>query len=73
MSGGEITRIELIRNVLGEFMRGRQGDRVSLIGFGTEAYVIAPLTFDVGAAADMLDEVTIGCPADARIWGKRLA
>ena len=43
-------------------MRGRAGDRVSLIGFGTEAYLIAPLTFDVGAAADMLDEVKIGLP-----------
>lgn len=62
VSGGEATRIELIRDVLGEFMRGRRGDRVSLIGFGTEAYVIAPLTFDVVAAADMLGEVTIGLP-----------
>lgn len=62
MSGNGVTRITLIRDVLGDFVRGRKGDRVSLIGFGTEAYVIAPLTFDVGAAAEMLDEVTIGLP-----------
>ncbi len=62
MSRGEITRIELIRGILGDFMRGRRGDRVSLIGFGTEAYIISPLTFDNGAAADMLNELTIGLP-----------
>lgn len=62
MGGGDVARIDLIRGALGDFMRGRRGDRLSLIGFGTEAYVIAPLTFDVGAAADMLDEVTIGLP-----------
>ena len=59
---GALARIDLIRGALGDFMRGRAGDRVSLIGFGTEAYLIAPLTFDVGAAADMLDEVKIGLP-----------
>ncbi len=62
MSGEGVPRIALIRDLLGAFLRGRGGDRVSLSGFGTEAYVIAPLTFDVGAAAEMLDEVTIGLP-----------
>ncbi len=62
MSRDDTTRIVLIRDILGNFMRGRRGDRVSLIGFGTEAYVIAPFTFDTGAAADMLNELTIGLP-----------
>lgn len=62
MSGGDVARIDLIRGALGDFMRERRGDRVALVGFGTEAYVIAPLTFDVAAAADMLDEVAIGLP-----------
>ena len=62
MSLGDVTRIELIRDVLGEFMLGRRGDRISLIGFGTEAYIISPLTFDVASVTDMLDEVTIGLP-----------
>ena len=72
MSAGGITRIDLIRDVLGDFMRGRQGDRLSLIGFGTEAYVITPLTFDVGAAADMLDEVTIGLPGRRTDLGRAI-
>jgi len=62
MSLGDVTRIELIRDVLGEFMLGRRGDRISLIAFGTEAYIISPLTFDVASVTDMLDEVTIGLP-----------
>ena len=62
MSLGDVTRIELIRDVLREFMLGRRGDRISLIGFGTEAYIISPLTFDVASVTDMLYEVTIGLP-----------
>lgn len=62
VAGEPTARIDVIRDRLGIFLEGRRGDRVALIGFATEAYLIAPLTFDVAAVAEMLDESTIGLP-----------
>ena len=58
----KIARIDVVRNRLTDFLAGRNGDRVALIGFATDAFLIAPLTFDVTAVSEMLDEVTIGLP-----------
>lgn len=58
----KVARIDVIRESLGTFIRGRKGDRIALIGFATEAFLIAPLTFDVTAVAEMLGEVNIGLP-----------
>lgn len=64
MIQGETTvaRIDVIREQLTGFLQSRRGDRAALIGFATEAFLIAPLSFDTGAVAEMLDEVTIGLP-----------
>lgn len=62
VDGRKLARIDVVRDRLGAFIRGRKGDRVALVGFATEAFLIAPLTFDVVAVSEMLDEVTIGLP-----------
>ena len=41
-----ISRLELVKRLLGDFIEGRRGDRVGLILFGSQAYLQAPLTFD---------------------------
>ncbi len=38
------------------------GDRVALIVFGEQAYLIAPLTHDFGALNGYLDELVVGMP-----------
>ena len=62
LGGRTVSRIDVIRDRLGTFLEGRKGDRVALIGFATDAYLIAPLTFDVTAVSEMLNELTIGLP-----------
>lgn len=59
---GKIARIDVIRDRMATFLKTRTGDRVALIGFAEDAYLIAPLTFDVNAVADMLGEAPIGLP-----------
>ena len=59
---GEVPRYEIVRTVAADFIERRKGDRIALIGFASEAFLIAPLTFDIRAVADMLDEMTIGLP-----------
>ncbi len=61
-ASGDVPRYEIVRSVAADFIKRRKGDRIALIGFASEAFLIAPLTFDTQAVADMLDEMTIGLP-----------
>ena len=57
-ASGDVPRYEIVRSVAADFIKRRKGDRIALIGFASEAFLIAPLTFDTNAVADMLDEMT---------------
>ena len=58
--GEDISRLELVKHLLGEFIAERRGDRVGLILFGSKAYLQAPLTFDRQTVRTWLDEAVIG-------------
>ncbi|NJO38886.1 MAG: VWA domain-containing protein, partial [Rhizobiales bacterium] len=62
LDGRRVDRFTAIKALAGAFIRGREGDRVGLIVFGEETYLVAPLTYDVQAVEGFLDEVTIGMP-----------
>ncbi len=56
----EVSRLTLVKRLLGDFLEHRQGDRVGLILFGSQAYLQAPLTFDRKTVRVWLDEARIG-------------
>ncbi|MBE7373316.1 vWA domain-containing protein [Pseudomonas lopnurensis] len=56
----ELTRLELVKRLLGDFIEDRHGDRVGLILFGSKAYLQAPLTFDRRTVRIWLDEALVG-------------
>ncbi|MEM7209647.1 MAG: VWA domain-containing protein [Pseudomonadota bacterium] len=58
--GNRLTRLQAVKAVAGEFIERRQGDRVGLILFGTQAYVQTPLTFDLKTVRHFLEEAVIG-------------
>lgn len=60
MDGAEVSRLTLVKHLMGEFVEGRVGDRVGLILFGSQAYLQAPLTFDRKTVRTWLDEAVIG-------------
>lgn len=55
-----VNRLAVVKQVAGEFIQGRRGDRVGLILFGSRAYLQTPLTFDTETTALLLDEAEIG-------------
>lgn len=57
---GRITRLDVTKDVAGEFISRRKGDRIGLILFGTRAYLQAPLTFDRQTVTTLLKESQIG-------------
>jgi len=54
------SRLQVVQQVAGEFIDGRQGDQVGLILFGTQPYVQAPLTPDLATVHRFLDEALVG-------------
>ncbi|TXR35255.1 VWA domain-containing protein [Ectopseudomonas mendocina] len=64
-----ISRLELVKRLLGDFIEGRRGDRVGLILFGSQAYLQAPLTFDRHTVRTWLDEAMIGIAGKNTVIG----
>jgi len=58
--GARVTRIDLVKRLLSEFIEARAGDRIGLILFGTRPYVQVPLTFDRETVATLLSEAPLG-------------
>lgn len=56
----DITRLDMVQRLLGDFIEGRHGDRIGLILFGSKAYLQAPLTFDRHTVRTWLDEARVG-------------
>lgn len=55
-----IDRLQAVKLVVEDFIRNRQGDRLGLVLFGTEAYLHAPLTYDLQTVSTLLQESQIG-------------
>ncbi len=53
-------RFSTVQIIAGDFIERRAGDRVGLILFGSRAYLMTPLTFDLKTVAKQLDESAIG-------------
>ncbi len=57
--GDIINRLDAAKQVLGEFLARRDGDRVGLILFGSAAFVQVPFTEDLDVVRALLDEVEV--------------
>jgi Ca-activated chloride channel family protein len=60
MNGEKVDRLTVVKQVAGDFIERREGDRIGLILFGKRAYVQTPLTFDRKTVQYMLREAEIG-------------
>lgn len=60
LQGRKVTRLVAVKQVAGEFIERREGDRLGLILFGKRAYLQTPLTFDRQTTRTLLEESEIG-------------
>lgn len=58
--GQYVDRLSVVKAVIGNFVEARQGDRIGLVLFGTNAYLQAPLTFDTKSVNRLLVEAPVG-------------
>ncbi len=69
LQGESVTRLDVIKNVVSDFVMQRKGDRLGLILFGTNAYLQTPLTFDLKTVQTLLNEATIGIAGEKTAIG----
>jgi Ca-activated chloride channel homolog len=60
INGKTIDRLSAIKLIASDFIERRQGDRIGLILFGTQAYLQTPLTFDLATVKQLLIETAVG-------------
>ncbi len=60
LSGRPVDRLTAIKKIAGDFINRRQGDRLGLILFGSQAYLQAPLSLDRQTVNQLLQESLIG-------------
>ncbi|MFK7878976.1 VWA domain-containing protein [Roseobacter sp.] len=58
--GERIRRFVAVQNVVSSFVQAREGDRVALIVFGSQAYLQSPLTEDLDTIVELLEETEVG-------------
>ena len=69
LGGRRIDRLTATKQVAGDFIKRRVGDRIGLILFGEQAYLQAPLTFDRETVSTLLSEAVIGLAGKATAIG----
>ncbi len=55
-----VTRLEAVKTVVREFIMKREGDRIGMVVFGSNAFTQLPLTRDYNTIAFILDHLKIG-------------
>lgn len=65
----QVSRLDVVKSVVGDFVSRRQGDRIGLILFGTNAYLHVPLTLDTASVRNMLNNTVVGEAGDSTAIG----
>jgi len=71
-AGMSTTRWDAVKEVMGEFIERREGDRMGLVLFATQAYLQAPFTTDLAVIHSLLDESEIGMAGARTVIGNAI-
>ena len=67
-----VTRLNVVKEVVSEFVHNRQNDRLGIVAFGTEAFTQCPLTLDHEVILSFLNKMTIGMAGDSTAVGSAI-
>jgi Ca-activated chloride channel family protein len=73
INGQRMNRLEVIKNVVEEFIAARHSDRLGFIAFSAKAYTICPLTTDYSWLITNLARVRLGMMQDGTAIGSAIA
>jgi Ca-activated chloride channel family protein len=73
VEGRPVNRMSVVRGVMGRFIAGRDGDRVGLVVFGSQAFTLSPLSLDRLAVRQALDGIVPSIAGPATALGDAIA
>lgn len=73
VGGRQVTRMQVVKGVMGRFIDSREGDRTGLIVFGSQAFVLSPLSMDRNAVHQLLDGVVSSIAGQGTALGDAIA
>lgn len=73
VGGTQVTRMQVVKGVMGRFIDSREGDRIGLIIFGSQAFVLSPLSLDRHAVRQLLDGVVSSIAGQGTALGDAVA
>ena len=73
INGQRISRLDIIKSTVEDFIKQRNDDRIGLIVFGSQAYTVCPLTTDHEWLLENLRQVRVGLIEDATAIGSGIA
>jgi Ca-activated chloride channel family protein len=72
-NGQEISRVQVVRETVGSFIQARPNDRIGMVAFAGEAYLMSPLTLDHDWLLQNVSRLQVGLAGDATAIGSALA
>jgi len=73
VDGQRVNRIEAVKKVVGQFIEDRPDDRIGLVAFAGQPYMVSPLTLDHDWLKQRLEDVELGEVEDGTAIGSAAA
>jgi len=73
LAGKRQNRIEVVKDVVKDFIRGRLQDRIAIVVFGARAYTVCPLTLDYNWLLENVERIKAGMVEDGTAIGSGIA
>ena len=68
----QVTRLSVVKDVVAEFVKNREMDRIGMVVFGANAFTQCPLTSDQNILLSFLNKLKIGMAGDATAIGSAI-
>ncbi len=73
LAGQSVSRFEAVEAIAGDFISRRSGDEMGLILFGSQAFLVTPLTYDLSAVRAQLQGAAVGLAGSQTAIGDAIA
>ena len=73
LNGKRVNRLEVVKDVVKNFISNRSFDRIGIVAFASSAYTVSPLTLDYGWLIQNMDRVKIGMIEDGTAIGSGIS
>jgi Ca-activated chloride channel homolog len=73
LGGQQLSRFGAVEAIAGDFISRRKGDELGLVLFGTHAFLVTPITYDLNAVRAQLQSAAVGLPGGETAIGDAIA